>query len=131
MQTVTAAIIQKEDYVLIARRGPNSKLAGQWEFPGGKVEEGESLRECLARELKEELGIDSTIGDHLMHSEYVYEHGGFTIEAFLATWTAGELALNVHDKIEWVALRDLEGYQLLPADVPIARKLFSDRTMGR
>jgi 8-oxo-dGTP diphosphatase len=56
-RTVAAAIIQKEDCILLARRSPGEKLAGFWEFPGGKVENGESPEECLARELREELGI--------------------------------------------------------------------------
>lgn len=123
MRIVTAAVILRDGCVLIARRSEDSKLAGQWEFPGGKLEEGESLRACLERELREELGIDSQVGEHFLSNDYVYGHGGFRIEAFLVTWTGGQVMLNAHDRIEWVAFDDLETYPLLPADIPIARKL--------
>lgn len=87
---------------MLARRSPKSKLAGKWEFPGGKVEDGESLRECLKRELIEELGIDTEIGDHFMSSDYCYEHGSFRIEAFRVKWIGGELRLLDHDQVEWI-----------------------------
>jgi mutator protein MutT len=125
MHLVTAAIIKREGRVLIARRSPNSKLPGQWEFPGGKVEEGESLEKCLRRELLEELGIDVEVGNHFMASDYHYTHGSFRIESFEVNWIGGELTLIDHDKVEWVLVGDLEKYPLLPADVPIARSLIA------
>jgi len=75
MQTVAAAIIIRDRCVLLTRRGPDEKLAGYWEFPGGKVEDGESLDACLERELQEELGVQSCAGDVLMECKYHYEHG--------------------------------------------------------
>ena len=123
LQTVTAAIIEREDKVLIARRSPNSKLAGMWEFPGGKVELGESLQECLVRELNEELGIKVVVGRLLISSEYHYEHGSFRIHAFEADWVSGDISLRDHDLIEWVTLEEIASYSLLPADIPIAEKL--------
>lgn len=108
MKIVTAAIIQLDGKVLIARRSPHSKLAGNWEFPGGKVEEGESLQECLKRELHEELGILTEIGAHLHSSEYKYEHGSFRIEAFKVSWIGGDLRLKEHDCVEWVSVDALD-----------------------
>ncbi len=123
MRIVAAAIIKKDDRVLIARRAQHSKLAGQWEFPGGKVEAGETPQECLGRELFEELNIQAEIGEHLCSSDYHYEHGSFRIEAFYVKWISGAMALKAHDKTEWVKACNLESYELLPADIPIARKL--------
>ena len=120
---MTAAIIEKEGKVLIARRSPHSKLAGQWEFPGGKVEEGETPQECLVRELFEELNIQAEVGAHFCSSDYHYEHGSFRIEAFYVDWISGVISLTDHDKFEWVEARDLESYELLPADIPIAQLL--------
>ena len=72
MITVIAAIIKKDNKYLIGRRGPKEKSTGLWEFPGGKIEYGETHEECLKRELKEELNIDAEIGE--LYSEYVYKY---------------------------------------------------------
>jgi 8-oxo-dGTP diphosphatase len=82
-KVVTAGIIQKEGCVLLARRGPGEKLAGLWEFPGGKVESGEAPEQSLARELFEELGIVARIGKTVGESSHQYEHGSFRLIAFL------------------------------------------------
>jgi 8-oxo-dGTP diphosphatase len=120
MKIVTAAIIRRGDKILLARRGVGSKLFGKWEFPGGKVDGTESLRDCLRRELDEELGVRVCVGEHLCSSEFVYNHGEFRIEAFWVEILAGELTPKVHDRIEWVTPSELRQYDLLPADVPIA-----------
>ena len=122
-RVVTAAIIQKEDCILLARRSPGEKLAGLWEFPGGKVENGESPEECLARELREELGIGVRVGSKCVESLHEYDHGSFRIVAYFVEWLAGDPHPSVHDRLEWVRLDDIEGYKLLPADVPIAASL--------
>ncbi len=88
--------------------------------PGGKVEATESLEDCLTRELGEELGVRVCVGGHLCSSEFVYDHGGFRIEAFWVEILAGELAPKVHDLLDWVAPNELRQYDLLPADVPIS-----------
>lgn len=68
MKTVTAAIVVRDRHVFLARRAVDQKLAGFWEFPGGKLEGDETLRECLVRELREELGVSSTAGTVLRES---------------------------------------------------------------
>lgn len=120
MKVVTAGIIRSGDRVLLARRAAGSNLRGKWEFPGGKVEGGESLEDCLRRELAEELGIHLNIGHRLCSSEFVYIHGEFRIEAFWVKILDGELTPRVHDRLEWVACYEMRQYDLLPADVPIA-----------
>jgi 8-oxo-dGTP diphosphatase len=120
---VTAAIIRKDDSVLLARRSPGERLAGFWEFPGGKVESGETPESCLARELIEELGIRAKIGKKVAESSYNYEHGNFRLVAYSVEWISGEPSPNVHDRLDWVKIDDLNSYQLLPADIPIVECL--------
>jgi 8-oxo-dGTP diphosphatase len=120
---VTAAIIRKEGCVLLARRNPGEKLAGFWEFPGGKVEVGETTEDSLARELTEELGIVAQIGEKLAESSYAYEHGTFRIIAYSVDRISGEPSPNEHDRLDWVKVEELTSYQLLPADIPIAESL--------
>jgi 8-oxo-dGTP diphosphatase len=123
MRAVTAAVIRQGEAVLLTRRAAGEKLAGLWEFPGGKVHERETPEECLARELREELSLECSIGRKLTDSEYHYEHGAFVIMAYEATIESGELRLTVHDRAEWVPHRDLLNYTLAPADIPIAQAI--------
>jgi 8-oxo-dGTP diphosphatase len=120
---VTAAIIRKEGCVLLARRRRGEKLAGFWEFPGGKVESGETPEEALRRELLEELGIVVRIGEKVTERSHQYQHGSFRVIAYLIDHVEGEPHPNVHDRIDWVNIDDLMSYQLLPADVSIAASL--------
>jgi len=123
MKIVTAAIIRKENKILVARRAPGEKLAGFWEFPGGKLEEGETLQECLERELEEEFGIVTKSGRELTSSVYEYEHGAFKIVAIESEIVSGDLNLRVHDKMNWIAIEKLLDVELLPADIAIANYL--------
>ena len=121
MKPVAAAIVARDGKVLITRRKNGEKLSGHWEFPGGKVEDGETPQECLERELQEELGVRATAGAMIAESEYHYEHGSFRILAVLATIEDKEFSLTVHDKADWVTPGALLQYKLAPADVPIAK----------
>jgi len=123
MKIVTAAIIRKEDKILVVRRAPKEALAGLWEFPGGKLEDGETLQECLERELEEEFGISTKSGKELTSSIYEYEHGSFKIIALESEIISGNLELRVHDKMQWVQIEKLLEVELLPADIAIAEYL--------
>lgn len=123
MKDVTAAIIIKNNQILIMRRAANEKHAGGWEFPGGKVELNETPQECLRRELFEELSIDAEINDLFAESIYEYKQGSIRLLAYFAEIIKGKINLSVHDRYEWVDASDLTRYDLLPADVPIAMKL--------
>jgi 8-oxo-dGTP diphosphatase len=123
MRLVTAAIIRKGDLVLVARRSPSQKLAGFWEFPGGKVEENESLEDCLVREIREELGVTATAGRTLCESDFHYEHGFFRIVAIEALVESTDFTLKDHDKIAWLPPQQLHSLSLLPADEPIVAVL--------
>lgn len=120
MKVVAAAIFFDGDRVLLARRGPDEKLAGYWEFPGGKVEEGETLHDCLVRELQEELGLNIRVLDEIAVSEYHYGHGAIQLVGLRAEIIGGQVLLTVHDAVEWVQIDQLTDYHLAPADIPIA-----------
>ena len=126
MKTVTAAVVRQDGTVLLTRRGPDQKLAGYWEFPGGKVDPGETLQACLARELREELGVDAHVGEELCESIYRYDHGEFRLVALSTTLPSKEFVLTVHDYAEWVPVESLLEYNLAPADIPLAKKIMED-----
>lgn len=123
MKDVTAAIIFNKGQVLIARRARGEKHAGGWEFPGGKIELGETPEQCLKRELLEEFGIEVRVNDFVAESIYEYPMGSIRLLAYLVDILAGDIRLSVHDDYQWVKLENLLNYNLLPADIPIAIKL--------
>jgi 8-oxo-dGTP diphosphatase len=125
MIDVTAAILVKDNKVLIARRKPGGKLPDLWEFPGGKVETGESARGCLRREMREEFGIEIRPDEFLGESIYHYPHGSIKLLAYRATWVEGNLVLNDHADYAWVKCDQLDGFDFTPADLPFVRKLIS------
>ncbi len=120
MTIVSAAVIIANGRILLTRRKAGENLAGCWEFPGGKMEEGETLQSCLERELREELGLLTRVGEILAESEHVNERGSFKLIALKTEIIGGQLKLTVHDRAEWVSPGDLKKYPLAPADIPIA-----------
>ncbi len=126
MTIVTCTIIEKEGRILIARRAADQKLAGKWEFPGGKVEDGESPEECLKRELEEEFGIQAEVGEFICSNKHHYDHISIELMAFRVKYISGEFTLTDHDTIEWVAPEELLNYDLAEADIPIAEMLNSE-----
>lgn len=123
MKEVTAAIILKENRVLIAQRAPEDKLAGKWEFPGGKLEQGETLQECLKREIKEELDVEVEVLNLFGESIYTYESGKIKLIAFWCKWLSGEFTLKVHSRLVWAKRDELDLYNFAPADIPLMEKL--------
>lgn len=121
--SVTAAILSKGNKVLIARRKSTAHQAGKWEFPGGKIEPGETPEACLRRELQEELGIDTRIGRFLAESIYHYDTVSIRLLAFRATLIEGRLEPNDHDAIAWVAPHQMDRYDFAPADLPFVEML--------
>ena len=123
MIEVTAAILNNNGRLLIAQRKPTGKLPNKWEFPGGKVDSGETPEYCLKREMKEEFDIDVSVGDYLGESIYHYDHGSIKLLAYKATWIAGKFTIKDHKAIEWVAIGELPEYDFAPADIPFVEKL--------
>ena len=116
---VIAGIIFKKDKILIGRRSSIESLAGMWEFPGGKHEKGETHKECLKRELMEELEIDAEIGDLVSNYKYPYLANTYDLWFYKVENFKGDFKLNVHDKLEWINPEDYTLYNLLPGDTPI------------
>ena len=123
MKEVTAAIIISDNKVLIAERAPGQNLAGKWEFPGGKIEPGETPQECLKREIREELEVDIDVMDLFGESIYAYQSGTIKLIAFWCQWISGDFKLSVHSRIEWVTRQQLELYDFAPADLPLVARL--------
>lgn len=123
MKRVTASILIKDNSILIAKRKAGERLANFWEFPGGKIEDGESPEECLKRELKEELGIEVIVGNFFCESIYHYEHGTIQLLGYWTTWVSGEIRPKVHSEVKWVTPEELDQYIFAPADIPFVEKL--------
>jgi len=123
MKTVTAAIIEKDGKILIAKRKAGDTLANKWEFPGGTVEAGETHEQCLAREMQEEFGIEVSIGTCLGENIYHYDHGTIKLIAFRTFWNDNNLIPHAHDEIQWVSIQQIANFDFSPADVPFVEKL--------
>ncbi len=121
---VAAALILRGDEVLICQRRPDQPMALKWEFPGGKMEPGESAEQALKRELEEELGIDAVIGSRVAHTRHTYRSGGAVdLQFFVVLSYQGELKNIIFNDMRWCPLRDLPSYDFLTADRDLVRDL--------
>ena len=120
---VTAAILVKDHKIIIAKRGPNDRLANKWEFPGGKVETNETPEQCLKREMKEEFDIDVSVGEYLGSSIYNYSHMSIELMAYRAYWENGEIDLKDHDDFKWISIEQLADFDFAPADMVFVERL--------
>jgi len=118
--TVTAAVMERDGRVLIARRKRGDRMENKWEFPGGKLERGETPEACLRREMREEFGIDIAVGPLVGRSLHAYPHGTIDLMAYRVTHLSGDFRLHDHEEILWVRPSDLKSYDFSAADVPIA-----------
>jgi 8-oxo-dGTP diphosphatase len=123
MIKVAAAFLIDNRKVFIARRAGSQPLAGKWEFPGGKVETGESVPACLARELAEEFGIKVAVGAFAAEAIHRRKVGTFHILAHWTTWLSGDIVPVDHDQWAWAKPEELLTFDLLPADIELARRL--------
>ena len=123
MKKVIAAIILKEDKLLITQRSLNDQLSLKWEFPGGKIEEFETPEECLKREIFEELSIDIEVVSFFMSSIYKYEFGEIELCTYFCKVISGQIHLNVHHDFRWIGYKDLVNFEYCPADIEIVNEL--------
>ena len=119
---VVAAIIKKEDKIFITRRS-YGEFANMWDFPGGKIEAGETNEEALIREIKEELELDINKLEFLTTVEYDYPTFHLTMHCYTCEICGGTLNLNAHNDAKWVSIQELRGEKWVPADIEVVKKL--------
>lgn len=121
--TVTAAVIRRNGHILIAQRRNEGLLGGMWEFPGGKLEPGESLPDCLQREIREELGVTVDVGPSLGIYDHAYSHFKITLHAFNCTLLGGEPQPLDHSALRWAIPSTLNTYPMGKIDRQIAANI--------
>lgn len=122
---VVAGFIKKGQQVLVGQRPENHSLAGQWEFPGGKIELGESPEEALARELKEEIGIEAQVGELKLAVTHSYDDVGIVILFYEIPYWKGEPKALHHVQLEWIYPEELKNRPIPDANRRIMDRLLS------
>lgn len=120
---VVAGVIEKDGKYLLAQRPEHGSQAGLWEFPGGKVEAGETPEKALERELTEELAIATHTGRFLADSVFDYGDKVIHLKGYISHWLSGDLVLHSHQDARWVEADQIAAYSLCPADLPIVDAL--------
>ena len=124
MKRVVAALIMQDGKLLVCQRTRHQTMPLKWEFPGGKIEEGEQPRDALRRELDEELGIQATVGDELARIQHEYPNGGMVeLRFYLVREFKGELENRIFKDIQWAKPGDLPRFDFLEADLTLVRDL--------
>jgi len=124
---VVCVILEDRDgRIFVARRPEGKARAGEWEFPGGKIEAGETAEHALEREILEELEITIEVGDALPASSYDYDFGTVVLHPFRASILSGVINLTEHPEGRWVSRRELPRLQWVPADIPIMQALLTN-----
>ncbi len=119
---VVAAIIRREGRVFATQRG-HGEWKDWWEFPGGKMEAGESAEEALMREIREELSTEISVDEMLCNVEYDYPKFHLTMHCFLCSLITDAMHLNEHEAARWLTKEDLDSVQWLPADLQVIEQL--------
>jgi len=119
MIRVTCAIIESNGEILITQRSASMSQPLLWEFPGGKIEAGESEEECLKREIREELNLHINCQHMLSPNTYTYPNKTVELIPYVCSITGGEISLLEHVAFEWVSMEELRQYEWCPADLPV------------
>ena len=119
---VSAAIIMKDNKIFVTQRG-YGEFKDWWEFPGGKIEEGETPEECLKREIKEELEADINIDKYLCTVEYDYQNFHLKMECFICSLIDGHLELVEAEDAKFITKDQLDYIDFLPADLLVVKEL--------
>jgi 8-oxo-dGTP diphosphatase len=130
MKRVVAALIVKDGKLLVCQRTRHQTMPLKWEFPGGKIEEGEQPRDALRRELDEELGIVATIGDELARIQHEYPNGGMVeLRFYVVRDYLGELENRIFRDIQWAEPADLSKFDFLEADLTLVKDLAAGKLL--
>ena len=116
---MVAAVLVEDDKVLAAKRGPTMRMAGLWEFPGGKVEAGEQDQQALKRELVEELGISVSVGDAVATVVHPYETFEIELVAYRCGGRSADLTPVEHEDLRWLDAASLRSVTWAPADIAL------------
>jgi 8-oxo-dGTP diphosphatase len=118
-QIGVAVIWNQSRQILIDKRKPGGAMGGLWEFPGGKIESGETVADCIVREINEELGIEITVGEHLISIEHTYPTFHITLIVHNCQYIGGTPQPIESDEIRWVEVSELHQYEFPEANVAI------------
>ena len=120
---VVGAVIIENDKILCAQRGPSKSLPLKWEFPGGKIEAGETPQEALSHEIKEEMQCIVEIGGQVEHTVYEYDFGIVHLTTYYCKLIEGKPVLTEHVEMKWLAPDELKSLDWAPADIPAIETL--------
>lgn len=123
MIRVTAAIIIKENKILLTQRSKEDKLSLKWEFPGGKIEENENEKECLKREILEELELNINVEKFFFKNIHKYNDKEIELNFYICKIISGKLKLNVHNNFKWVNKTEIKNFDLADADIPVVNEI--------
>ena len=130
MKRVVAALILKEEKVLVCQRTRYQTMPLKWEFPGGKIEEGEQPRDALRRELDEELGIEAKVGEEVARIRHEYKGGGSVeLRFFVVREYKGELENKIFKDMQWAKRSQLREYDFLEADQTLVKDLAEGKVL--
>ena len=122
---VVGAVVTSDGKVLSAQRSESMSLPGMWEFPGGKIEPGETPRAALVREMQEELLCTVEIGDQVASTRHEYDFGFVTLTTFYASLVEGKPRLTEHSEIRWIDAANLDSVEWAPADIPAVETIMA------
>ena len=123
---VVGAVLTRGETILAAQRSSTMSLPGMWEFPGGKIEQDESAKKALLRELKEELLCSAEIGKHIQTTEHEYDFGIVILTTYYCSLTGDEPRLTEHSEIRWIHVTELDQLNWAPADIPAVKQVMRD-----
>ena len=130
MKRVVAAVIEKDGKLLVCQRTRHQTMPLKWEFPGGKIEEGEQPRDALRRELEEELGIHAKIGDEIVRLQHTYPNGAMVeLRFFIVREYDGEIENRIFRDLQWAEPGNLGSYDFLEADASLVKDLAAGKLL--
>ena len=125
---VVGAVFHDGERFLACRKKPGKPLEGHWEFPGGKIEPGETPEQALAREIREELNLIAEVGQKVTTTTYEYDFATVELTTFYCTLVDGDLRLTDHDDTKWVTSTEAAHLTWAPADIPAVEAIASNHS---